>query len=241
MRLRRRGSFPQRHHNHLSTSVNPNAVADLAPATASVSRAANCAVDSAAALASASSPSILLSSLNHDPEHVVASMLLNEDSGCNRGDPQQLPPSPATSVSSDTAPGWAERAGLAGGVTAACTASSPMGKEATAINRLKGDRDVPRFLRPVVLLLTLSLMAIVGARVGRGIGMYGPAVHAAGGVQLPEAVVDDIFDRADKDHDGVIADKEIQYVSVVPVYKAMIISIIPSVYSPQVVHCCFSH
>lgn len=83
-------------------------------------------------------------------------------------------------------------------------------------------RDVPRFLRPVISMLTLSILAIVGVRIGRGgwqgLGMFGlhdvfgPAVHAAGGAQLPEAVVDDIFDRADKDHDGVIADEEIQHV-----------------------------
>ena len=43
--------------------------------------------------------------------------------------------------------------------------------------------------------------------------MFGPAVQAAGGVQLPEEVVDDIFDRADKDRDGVIAGEEIRHVS----------------------------
>ena len=43
--------------------------------------------------------------------------------------------------------------------------------------------------------------------------MFGPAVQAAGGVQLPEEVVNDIFDRADKDRDGVIAGEEIRHVS----------------------------
>ena len=127
-----------------------------------------------------------------------------------------MPSSPANSVSSDTAPGWAERAGLTGGVTAACTAASPLGRE-VIVGEPKGDREVPRFLRPVILLLTLSLLAIVGrsALKGREVGVvFGPsAVLAAGGVQLPEEVVDDIFDRADKDRDGVIAGEEIRHVS----------------------------
>ncbi|CBN76750.1 n/a [Ectocarpus siliculosus] len=94
-----------------------------------------------------------------------------------------------------------------------------------------GDREVPRFLRPVLVLLTLSLLAIGGAALlqearrrraaagegwavgggGGGVVLFGPAAYAAGGVQLPESVVDDIFERADKDKNGVIGDEEIQY------------------------------
>ena len=89
-----------------------------------------------------------------------------------------------------------------------------------------GSREVPRFLRPVMVLLALSLLAIGGTRLlqacsgegvwggGGGMVLLGPAAYAAGGVQLPEAVVDDIFERADKDNDGVIGDEEIQFVSV---------------------------
>jgi len=89
-----------------------------------------------------------------------------------------------------------------------------------------GSREVPRFLRPVMVLLALSLLAIGGARIfrasrgsaggeggGRGMVLFGPAAYAAGGVQLQEAVVDDIFERADKDNDGVIGDEEIKFVS----------------------------
>lgn len=187
--------------------------------------------------------------LDANPQHVVASMLLNEGGGggvcgglVGRGvaggggvggggccgvemehqQQYEVPASPTASVSSDTttttAPGWAERAGLTGGVTAACTVTSPLGRESTIGGAAKGGREVPRFLRPVILLLTLSLLAIVGTSVvrgregGRGV-MFGPAVQAAGGVQLPEEVVDDIFDRADKDRDGVIAGEEIRHVS----------------------------
>lgn len=74
-------------------------------------------------------------------------------------------------------------------------------------------RDSPHFLQPVVGLLVLSVLAIFGARVGRGMGFLGSTVHAAGDAQLQEAVVDDIFHQADKDHDGVIGGEEIQYVS----------------------------
>ena len=98
-------------------------------------------------------------------------------------------------------------------------------------NSATGSREVPRFLRPVMVLLALSLLAIGGARIfraggggggggraggeggGRGLVLFGPAAYAAGGVQLQEAVVDDIFERADKDNDGVIGDEEIQFVS----------------------------
>lgn len=191
--------------------------------------------------------------LDANPQHVVASMLLNEGGGggvcgglVGRGvaggggggggggccgvemehqqQQHEVPASPTASVSSDTttttAPGWAERAGLTGGVTAACTATSPLGRESTIGGAAKGGREVPRFLRPVILLLTLSLLAIVGTSVVRGRGggrgvVFGPAVQAAGGVQLPEEVVDDIFDRADKDRDGVIAGEEIRHVSFV--------------------------
>lgn len=105
--------------------------------------------------------------------------------------------------------------GLTGGVAAS--------RQAAGIPRLGdksegrsdwGARDSPRFLRPVLVLLMLSLLTIVGTMVaGRGMGIFGPPVHAAGGAQLQEAVVDDIFDHADKDHDGFIADEEIKYVS----------------------------
>lgn len=152
-------------------------------------------------------------------------MLLSHGSG---GAGFEVPISPATSSSSseNSGPGWAECAGLTGGVPAAyspfssCFApkvdnGSVSVEETIGCTAIlsKGDRKVPRFLRPVIVLLTLSLLAIVGTRVERGMGMFGPAVHAAGGAQLPEAVVDEIFDRADKDNDGVIADEEIQYVS----------------------------
>lgn len=132
------------------------------------------------------------------------------------------------------------------------TANSSDGSSTTAAAALaalaknNGNREVPRFLRPVIVLLTLSLLAIGGARLfrassssnssgsgiirisrgggaggagwGGGVVLFGPAVYAAGGVQLPEAVVDDIFERADKDHDGVIGDEEIQYVSLLHMY-----------------------
>lgn len=149
--------------------------------------------------------------------------------------------SPATSTASET-PGWAERAGLTAGAGAGGRppdARRSWWSEVNNSNTDTGDvcstgrknyrfarsgRDVPRFLRPVMLMLTMSILAMVGTMIGRegwrGTGMFGlhnvfgPAVHAAGGAKLQEAVVDDIFDRADKDHDGVIADEEIQYVSV---------------------------
>lgn len=142
-----------------------------------------------------------------------------------------LSSSPATSTASE-APGWAERTGLAD--LAAGGAVGVGGEDPTSSTTLTLDnkpnrtnnevvlreRDVPRFLRPVILLLTLSILAIVGTKIWRGgweglfgLNVFGPAVHAAGGAHVPEAVVDDIFDRADKDNDGVIADAEIQCVS----------------------------
>lgn len=172
------------------------------------------------------------------------------------------PDSPTTSIASEAggAPGWAERVGLTSGVvvtagaaaaTTAVRRRSPLGNElritadnndgnsntaaAAVLVKSNGNREVPRFLRPVMVLLTLSLLAIGGGRLfrtisssrsgggisvnrggggGGGPGLFGPAVYAAGGVQLPEAIVDDIFERADKDHDGVIGDEEIQHVRV---------------------------
>lgn len=110
--------------------------------------------------------------------------------------------SPATSTASDRQC-WVQRAGLASGVE-----EDPVGLAKTS-----GRRQVPRFLRPVLVLLTVSLAAIACAKLGRGLGaILGPAAYAAGGVKLQEAVVDDIFDRADRDKDGVIANEEIKQV-----------------------------
>lgn len=114
------------------------------------------------------------------------------------------PISPSMSNASDTTPGWAERAAFADGTSA----GKPL--RATAA----GDtRDVPRSLQPVAALLTISVVAIIGAKLGRGMGAPGSAVHATGGAKLQEAVLDDIFLQADKDNNGVIADEEIQSVS----------------------------
>lgn len=189
------------------------------------------AVEEAPALtSSSSSPEPLLNKNNNEsdnPERLVASLLLSH-AGVNTGETgsplqQEQPISPATSTASDNNPGWAERAGLTGGVPAAAaaaysaatvaTASSAGAKLDSSSRGVQNDRDVPRFLRPVMLLLSMSLLALLGTTgVGREVGVFGPAVHAAGGAALPEAVVDDIFDRADIDHDGVIADTEIQHV-----------------------------
>lgn len=125
------------------------------------------------------------------------------------------PASPATSSASDVVPCWAELTGLAGGVAATpsvCRSTSPSGHRA-AVVRLKVERDVPCFLWPAFLLVMLSVFVIVGTRLGRGVGTFAPVVHAVEGYRVPEAVVDGIFDRADKDNNGVIADEEIQYVS----------------------------
>ena len=180
------------------------------------------------------------------------------------------PASPTNSIASVASegggpPGWAERAGLCGGVAVVSTSRrsktktaamavrrgdrvgvvrkrSPLGNEFSiadddddddddgggglspvVVIKNDGSREVPRFLRPVMVLLALSLLAIGGTRLfhasrreegwSRGVLLLGPAAYAAGGVQLPEAVVDDIFERADKDNDGVIGDEEIQFVS----------------------------
>lgn len=181
--------------------------------------------------------SMLLHQHNHSSHKVGAASGGISNSIQRQQQEQHVHPiSPASSSASDNAPGWLERVGLAAGVPAGYShgsspslcerrRSSPLGKINPPLSCVtttedvkdrgfsRADRDVPRFLRPVLVLLTLSLLAIVGNKVGRGIGMFGPAVHAAGGVQLPEAVVDDIFDRADKDRDGLIADDEIKYVS----------------------------
>ena len=206
-RVRARGSFLLRDSTHPPA---PDAAATDYPIAASDSATTSPELASTTIISRTSGASSLSSShvlaLNiTKPERLVADLLLNNHGeGCARGEPA----SPATSGTSDAVPSWAERVGLAGG---AAVTSTPL--VACCSARLKGDRDVPRFLRPVLLLLMLSVVAIVLTRVGRGIGDFGPAVHAAGGVQVSEDVVDEIFERADKDKNGVIADEEIQYVS----------------------------
>ena len=209
------------------------------------------------------------------PECLVASVLVrnnnNADHNSSSDDVGVLEPaSPTNSIASVASegggpPGWAERAGLCGGVAVVSTSRrsktktaamavrrgdrvgvvrkrSPLGNEFSiadddddddddgggglspvVVIKNDGSREVPRFLRPVMVLLALSLLAIGGTRLfhasrreegwSRGVLLLGPAAYAAGGVQLPEAVVDDIFERADKDNDGVIGDEEIQFVS----------------------------
>lgn len=223
--------------------------------------------NSTTAVAAVAAVSLVIASLDDEkarkPECLVPSVLVSDDNGGGGDGSGREPLSPATSIASEggSAPGWAERAGLSGGVAVTATSRtaggrsrapskrrSRLGKECPVVYdddlspparampppaKNSGDREVPRFLRPVIVLLTLSLLAIGGATLlqearrrraaagegwavgsgGGGVVLFGPAAFAAGGVQLPEAVVDDIFERADKDKNGVIGDEEIQYVS----------------------------
>lgn len=135
----------------------------------------------------------------------------------NKGDEtvRDEPTSPATSSAFGVEPCWEERSGMADDMEATSSlrcSTSPSG-HSSAVVRLKAERDAPRFLWPAFFLAMLSVFVIVGTRVGRGVGTFPPMVYAAEGHQVPEAVVDGIFDRADKDNNGVIADEEIQYVS----------------------------
>lgn len=158
-------------------------------------------------------PRSCLDSINNStPEYFVAGKLQDnnsEETVCDE------PASPATSSASDVEPCWAERSSMVDGMAATssvCCSTDPSG-HSSAVVRLKAERDAPRFLWPAFFLVMLSVFVIVGTRVGRGVGTFAPVVYAAEGHQVPEAVVDGIFDRADKDNDGVIADEEIQYVS----------------------------